>query len=77
MSIWRSASAKYEHICVNCRRSKNRSRRESRNDAVMKSWIAAMTGSPFRGVTRFNLTFMSVSASVRASSVCGTSGLAS
>ena len=34
-----------------------------------------MTGSPFLGVTRFSLTFMRTSASVRASSVCGTSTL--
>lgn len=40
---------------------------------MMKSWIAAMMGSPFRGVTRFFLTDMSSRASVRASSVCGTS----
>ena len=39
----------------------------------MKSWMAAMTGSPFRGVTRLCLTLMSSRASVRASSVWGTS----
>lgn len=69
----RFASAKYEQICANCWRLKNRSRWESKKEAVMKSWIAAITGSPFRGVTRLSLMFMRVKASVLASSVCGTS----
>jgi hypothetical protein len=42
-----------------------------RYDAVRKSWDAATSGSPLRGVTRLLSTPMSSLASVRASSVCG------
>lgn len=59
---------------MNCLRSKNLSLEDKSHDAVIKSWMAATTGSPFLGVTMLRFTFISSRASVLASSVCGTSG---
>ncbi|CCJ29414.1 unnamed protein product [Pneumocystis jirovecii] len=58
-SICILASTIKEHICVNY-------------DAVTKSCMAAIIGSPLRGVTRLFFTLINSIASARASSVCGT-----
>ncbi|SCZ97975.1 BZ3500_MvSof-1268-A1-R1_Chr7-3g09656 [Microbotryum saponariae] len=71
-SMCRSASWRYEQICTNSCRLKNVSRRVMRKQPVIKSCVAAMMGSPLRGVTRLRLMFINWNASVRASSVCGT-----